>query len=116
MSNLNTKPSAPPLYSNIPSEPVVGIPYYEDTHIREPNDNIVFQTNAYVTNPVVEHPFNRNNNESNYYYGKNWGVCRDCGFQFIRCEKDKNSPSYFRCEECLKTFNKRRCCASCTIS
>ena len=115
MSNANNiVPTAPPLYSNLSSEPIAGIPYYTDTHIREPSNSDRFKTNAYVDNPVVQHPFNSNTNDN--YAGNNWGVCTDCGFQFIRCEKDKNTAAYFRCDECQKTFNKRRCCSSCTIS
>ena len=47
---------------------------------------------------------------------QNWGICKGCHFQFIRCEKDKKSQSYFYCDECVKNNLKKRCCASCTIS
>ena len=60
-------------------------------------------------NVTVQHPFGYTSNE-------NWGICKGCNFQFIRCEKDKHSQSYFYCNQCVELNFKKRCCASCIIS
>ena len=58
--------------------------------------------------------YNFNNEMANN--SQNWGICKGCDFQFIRCEADKNTQSYFYCDQCIKNNLKKRCCASCIIS
>lgn len=101
-------------YDNNVTQIATAPPYPEAVPISNQLNEIHNTDNSfnqdYVYTPVnVPHPFANTNNQ-------NWGICKGCQFQFIRCNKDKHSQSYFYCDECVKNNLKKRCCASCIIS
>ena len=113
-------PNAPVYSSVVPLQIINDSNQYNVLHtanreieLPQTNSSINYdqQFNYSQVGPHVDHPLARNRINK-----QSWGVCKGCQFQFIRCEKDKKSQSYFYCDECVKNNLKKRCCASCSIS